>query len=150
MAFAKPTIRKLDSGVITRNLTTTYYAPRTVMSINLGSTAPVGGKPSDFASSRFPVRISAIYLEVTTLAGAPAPTQLTMRLTRDSNADFCIVPEATATIATGVTTATSGSVVFKVETDAFLESKDLFLTVRTNTGTAVLTRAVVTYETNLY
>jgi hypothetical protein len=150
MAHATPRIKRLDSGAITQNLTTTYYGPRTVLAIPQNANGPVGGKPSDFASSRFPLRISAVYLEVTTLAGAPAPTQLTMRLTRDANADFCVVPETVATIATGVTTATSGSVVFKVEADALLETPNLFLTVRTNTGTAVLTRAIVTYETNLY
>lgn len=150
MAHATPRIRRVDSGAITQNLTTTYYGPRTVLAIADGGTGPIGGKPSDFTSSRFPIRISAIYLEVTTLAGAPAPTQLTMRITRDANADFCVVPETTATIVTGVTTATSGSVVFKVEADALLETKNMFLTVRTNTGTAVLTRAIVTYETNLY
>jgi hypothetical protein len=148
MAFAIPQIKRLNTGAITQSLTTAYYSPRTVLSLNVGGGGPVGGKPTDFASSKFPMRISGIYLEVTTIAAGA--TTLTMRITRDSNADFCIVPEATATIATGVTTATSGSVVFKVETDALLETKDLFLTVRTNAGTAVLTKAVVTYETNLY
>lgn len=148
MAYAKPKISKLDTGAITQNLTNVYYGPRTVLELNTGGPKLIGGKPEDFASTRFPVRISAVYLEVTTIAAGA--TQLTMRLTRDSNADFCVVPETTATIATGVTTGTSGSVVFKVEADAFLETKSLFLTVRTNLGTAVLTRAIVTYETNLY
>lgn len=148
MAFAIPQIKRLNSGAITQNLTTVYYSPRTVLSLNVGGGGPVGGKATDFTSSRFPMRISGIYLEVTTIAAGA--TTLTMRITRDAAADFCVVPEATATIATGVTTATSGSVVFKVETDALLETKDLFLTVRTNAGTAVLTKAIVTYETNLY
>ena len=148
MAHALPKIKRLDTGAITQNLTTTYYGPRTVLQLQQGALGPVGGKPSDFASTKYPIRISGVYLEVTTLGGAPAPTQLTMRLTRDPNADFCVVPETIGTIATGVTTATSGSVVYKVECDAYLDAVNLFLTVKTNTGTAVLTRAVVTYETN--
>lgn len=148
MAFAIPQIKRLNSGTITQNLSTTYYSPRTVLSLNIGGTGPVGGKPTDFASSKFPMRISGIYLEVTNIAAGA--TQLIMRVCRDSDADFCVVPEATATIVTGLTTATSGSVVFKVETDALLDTKDLFLTVRTNVGTAVLSKAVITYETNLY
>lgn len=147
MAFAKPQIKRLNTGVITQALTNAYYAPRTVLAIPISS-GPVGGKPSDFASSKFPMRISGIYLEVTNIAAGA--TQLIMRVCRDSDADFCVVPEATATIVTGLTTATSGSVVFKVETDALLDTKDLFLTVRTNVGTAVLSKAVITYETNLY
>jgi hypothetical protein len=56
------------------------------------------------------------------------------------------VPDTTATLSTGYTTATRGGVVYKVDLDAFLDSDTVYWTVKTNAGTANLKDLKITFS----
>jgi len=93
--------------------------------------------------------LESLCAQVTTIAGGA--TSLIVRVTKDVTGDECVIPDTTATISTGVTTATSGSVVFSSgvglgnynpsQTDAIV-----YVWVKTNAGTAVLTQTTLIWR----
>ena len=78
-------------------------------------------------------RISAIYIQVDTIAAGA--TQLTMRITQDAAGDVIIVPDTAATLSTGITTATKGGVVYKVDVDYKHTDSIAWIHMKTNLGT---------------
>lgn len=99
---------------------------------------------STSASGRGVARLSALYVFVNTIV-APA-TQLTVRLTRDLAGDIPVIPDTTATITTGVTTATSGSCVYKIDVDYLHTDDNLYCWIKTNGGTCTVYRLELTWE----
>ena len=60
--------------------------------------------------------LRTLYIKLDTLsAGPPAPTTLTVRLTRDAAGNDTVVGDVTATISTGVTTTTEGAVTIAID-----------------------------------
>jgi hypothetical protein len=89
-------------------------------------------------------RLGALYVFVNTIAAGA--TQLTVRVTRDLAGDVPVIPDTTATITTGVTTATSGSCVFKIDVDYLHSDDNFFCWIRTNAGTCTVNRLELTWE----
>lgn len=128
MPSVSPVIMQSTSGTISQSLTTAFHAP-----VSQTLTDAING-----------TYISAIYIHVHAIAAGA--TTLTLRVSPDSTGDESIIPDTTATIATGYTTANRGSVVYKVDVDAFLASSTLYWTVKTNAGTATLKYITFVYE----
>ena len=78
-------------------------------------------------------RISAIYIQVDTIAAGA--TALTIRVTHDAAGQTIIVPDTTATISTGITTATAGGIVLKVDVDYKRSDSVAWIHFKTNAGT---------------
>jgi hypothetical protein len=145
MPKTAPEAWPVSTGTITQGLTTAFYTPMTALNIlsNAAQPAPAIALPT---TGKYPVRISAIYLHVHAIAAGA--TSLIVRLSPDSTGDEILVPDTSATIATGITTATRGGVVYKVEVDAWLETPTVYLSVKTNAGTATLKSATIVLEKN--
>jgi len=99
---------------------------------------------STTASGRGVARLSALYVFVNTIAGGA--TSLTVRLTRDTDGDIPVIPDTTATISTGVTTATSGSCVYKIDVDYLHSDDDIYCWIKTDAGTCTVYRLELTWE----
>jgi len=146
MPATSPQIYPVSTPILSTALSTSFVTPIGINILNNvlqplpGTKLPVGG--------RFAVKISGIYIQVQALAGSPAPTSLIVRLSPDATADEILVPDTTATISTGFTTVTKGGVVYKVDVDAFLLTETIFVTVKTNQGTATLKNVTITLEKN--
>ena len=93
-------------------------------------------------------RISGITVQLKSLAssGSGLPTALTMRITRDSAGDNCIITDTISSIAAGVTTATSGTADYRADVDVALVPAVVYVFCKTNTGTAIVDSVTITYE----
>ena len=89
-------------------------------------------------------RLSALYIHVDTIAAGA--TELTVRLTRDATGDRPVIGDTTATISTGVTTATSGNVTYKIDVDYAHSDDSLYLFWKTNAGTCQVRLIELTWE----
>ena len=99
---------------------------------------------STSASGRGVARLGGLYVFVNTIAAGA--TQLTVRLTRDLAGDIPVIPDTTATITTGVTTAATGSCVFKIDVDYLHTDDNLYCWIKTNAGTCTVYRLELTWE----
>jgi len=70
----------------------------------------LGGKSSVVQRAYF---LRTLYVQVDDIAGGAA--KMSVKLTRDLAGDECVVGEVTATITTGVTTATSGAITIAID-----------------------------------
>ena len=144
MPVITPQVYPVSTGTLTTALTTSFVTPIAINILNnalqpqAGTKLPVGGK--------FGVKISGIYIHVHAIAAGA--TSLIVRVSPDVTADEMLVPDTTATIATGFTNATRGGVVYKVDVDAFLLTENIYVTVKTNLGTATLKNVTLTLEKN--
>jgi hypothetical protein len=134
MARVAPEVWPVSTGTITTVLTTAFVTPIAINILNNSFQPAPGTKAPDVG--RFGVKISAIYIHVHAIAAGA--TSLIIRVSPDATADEILVPDTTATISTGFTTAARGGVVFKVDVDAYLETPTIYVTVKTNAGTANL------------
>jgi hypothetical protein len=144
MPVLSPQVWPVSTGTITTALSTSFVAP---IGINILSNPAVAvpGTPIP-TSGKFGVKVSAIYIHVHGIAGGCS--KLTLRVSPDATGDEILVPDTQATIATGYTTPTRGGVVYKVDVDAWLESPTLYVTVKTDAGTANLKYVNLTIEKN--
>jgi hypothetical protein len=94
----------------------------------------------------FTSTIDGLYVRVTSIAGGA--TELTVRLSCDAAGDYTFLPDTTATISTGLTTATTGTVAFKfgVPLKQFFANGDVYLFVKTNAGTVTLANSCIVWE----
>lgn len=144
MPVTSPQVYAVSTPTLTTALTTAFVTPiginilNNVLQAQPGTKLPVGGK--------FGVKISGIYIHVHAIAAGA--TSLIVRVSPDATGDEMLVPDTTATIATGFTNATRGGVVYKVDVDAFLLTENIFVTVKTNAGTATLKNVTITLEKN--
>lgn len=92
--------------------------------------------------------VDSIQVVLTGISGA---TKVTMRLTEDAAGDIIIIPDVEATLATGLTTATTGCAVFRAGT---IIRQDLggpgngtfYLFVRVDSGTATFAGSQITWQ----
>jgi len=96
------------------------------------------------AASPIRARISAIYIQVDTMAAGC--TGLTVRATQDAAGQIIVIPDTTATLSTGITTATAGGIVLKVDVDYDHTDSNLWLHFKTNAGTCNVKRIEVLWE----
>ena len=78
------------------------------------------------------------------LTSATSATKVTIRLCEDAAGDVIIVPDTTATLATGLTTATTGNAMFRVDLPLRQDlggpgNGELYLFVHVDAGSAVFT-----------
>lgn len=139
MPSSNPTIKSATTGTISQAVTNAFHTP---VALDLSSETSPDGLP--LTVSNYPFRFSAIYIHVHAIAAGA--TTLTLRVCPDATCDECIVPDTTATIATGYTNVARGAVVFKVEADAALLSDTVYFTMKTNAGTCTLKELKITYE----
>lgn len=115
---------------------------RHLMNIAIGNTYVPGGQRHQVnfweaadsiktTASPIRARISGIYIQVDNIVGAAS---ITMRVTQDAAGDLIIVPDTTANLSTGITTATRGGVVFKVDIDYKHTDSIAWMHFRTNAG----------------
>jgi len=90
-------------------------------------------------------RLSALWVRVDTIAAGA--TQLTVRLSRDAAGDQPWVGDTTATISTGITTATAGCILIKIDVDyKHLADANIWLHAKTNAGTCNIKAIELTWE----
>lgn len=116
--------------------TTTYATARRHNLDLMSDTIPTGSVP-------FSGFIDSVTVHMNTIAGA---TTLTLRLTSDAAGDNTIFGDTTATISTGVTTATDGSVTIKIGAIYGSSSDSLYLFWKTDAGTATVDTLIVNWS----
>ena len=89
-------------------------------------------------------RLSALYIQVSTIAAGAS--SITCRITRDAAGDQILVGDTTATISTGITTATAGAITIRMNIDYKHTANDLWVHMRTNAGTCTVTRVELFWE----
>jgi hypothetical protein len=89
--------------------------------------------------------VEGLYIRVTNIAGGA--TKITARLCCDIDGDFTFLPDTEAPIATGLTTATTGTVAFKfgVPLKQFFGNSDVYLFIKTDAGTVTLANSCVVW-----
>ena len=114
-------------------------------------TAYATGKAATIALGMFPPgssflgRLQSIIYHFSSLAGGAAA--VTVRMTSDTAGDVMLLPDTTATITTGVTTATDGSAAYSVDLDAGLDSGDtVYMMHKVNAGTATIDKIEIVWE----
>ena len=108
--------------------------------LNSDQSNVVGSGPN----GRGVARLGGLYVFVTTIAAGA--TSLVIRLCRDLAGDQPVIPDTTATISTGVTTATTGCCTFKIDLDYLHTDDNLYCFIKTNAGTCTVTRLELTWE----
>lgn len=96
-----------------------------------------------FAPPRLNIRLGTLNIRMNTIAGAAS---LTMRLTRDLAGDDVVFGDTTATISTGVTTAASGNVTFKIDSLYGHTDDNLYCFWKLDAGTATVDQLVINWE----
>ena len=96
------------------------------------------------ADRPFAGRIEAIHLRLTGISGA---SKVTCRLCLDADGDYTVVPDVEATIATGVTTATSGCVAIEVgiPVSQILGGDSLYLFAKVDAGSATMAQSCISW-----
>ena len=103
-----------------------------------------GNDGTKTSASPVRARLSAIYIQVDTIA--VGCTQLIVRATSDAAGDIIIVPDTTATLSTGITTATQGGVVLKIDVDYKASNSNFYVHFKTNASTCNVKVVEVTWE----
>jgi hypothetical protein len=102
--------------------------------LNQSHTLPGAGPTGQEIARRW---LYTLRLELAAIAGGA--TSITARLTQDAGGDDVIMPDTTATISVGITTATEGAVVFDIDAPLWTTSgSTLYLHAKTNAGTVTL------------
>ena len=139
MAAVGKFIHNAEYSAQTLSATTTFATARSKeLDLSIDSPGVVG-------NGRSVCRLSGLYITVSTIAGGA--TALTMRLCRDAAGDVSVIGDTAATFSTGVTTATIGTVSFKIDVDyVYAASNKLFLFFKTDAGTCTVTNISLTWE----
>ncbi len=77
---------------------------------------------------------SSVFINVTDILGGS--TKITMRITSDAAGDISLVPDTEADISLGLTTATSGSVVYKTDIVVPSPGTTIYVWAKLDAGTA--------------
>jgi hypothetical protein len=88
--------------------------------------------------------LEGLFIRMSSLASSP--TTLTIKITTDSNGDEAIVTGTASTIETGVTTATDGAVVYKIDLDYIFDDSDIYVFYKTDAGTVSIDAVELTYH----
>jgi hypothetical protein len=95
------------------------------------------------APPRLNIRLGTLNIRLNTIVTAAS---VTMRLTRDLAGDDIAFGDTTATISTGVTTAASGNVTFKIDSLYGNTDDNLYCFWKLDAGTATVDQIVVNWE----
>ena len=97
--------------------------------------------PADFPLN---FHLSAVYVQMSSLNSSP--TKLSVKITTDSGGDEAIMTGTESTIEAGVTTATDGSAIYKLDVDYVFESSTIYAFFKTDTGTVSIDKIELTYH----
>lgn len=100
--------------------------------------------PGLVGNSKGIARLSALFVHVNTIAAGC--NALTVRLTRDAAGNQPWIGDTTATISTGITTATQGAVTVKLDVNYVNNDGILYAHFRTNAGTCTVDQVELTWE----
>lgn len=108
---------------------------------NLNSMLPV-----PFNGGQFKGFVEGLYVRVTSIAGGA--TKITARLCCDAAGDFTFLPDTEATLALGLTTATSGvcAYEFKLPLNQFFGTDEVYLFIKTDAGTVTLANSCIIWS----
>ena len=93
----------------------------------------------------FTNEVDGLYVRVTNISGA---AKITARLCCDPDGDFTFLPDTEATLAIGLTTATTGVAVwdFGLPLKQFFGSSDVYLFIKTDAGTVTLANSCIVWR----
>jgi hypothetical protein len=105
----------------------------------------LAGQVPFLSGGPFQGRVEGIHLRLTNVVTA---TQVTIRLSLDSNGDFTLVPDTVATLAPGITTANSACAAFKVDIPIFqiFGGGTVYLFAKVDAGSADFAQSCVTWS----
>lgn len=108
-----------------------------------------GVAPLIAAKKNFFGIVDSIQVVLTSLAGGAS--KVTIRVCEDPTGDIIIVPDTEATLATGLTTATTGCAVFKVQTIIRQDlggpgNGNLYVFVKVDAGTATFAGSQIAWQ----
>lgn len=89
-------------------------------------------------------QLGTLYLHLDTIAGGA--TSITMRLCRDAAGDQAVIGDTTATISTGITTATEGDVTFLINSLYVHTDTVLYVFFKTNAGTCNVKKVELSFK----
>jgi len=129
-------IHTITHAGLSQNATTTYGTGRR-HNLNLQDDY------TGFAPPRLNIRLGTLNIRFNTIVTAAS---VTMRLTRDLAGDDIVFGDTTATISTGVTTAASGNVTFKIDSLYGHTDDNLYCFWKLDAGTATVDQIIVNWE----
>jgi hypothetical protein len=89
-------------------------------------------------------QLGTLYLHVDTIAAGA--TSLTMRICRDAAGDQAVIGDTTATISTGITTATEGDATFLINSLYVHTDTLLYVFFKTNAGTCNVKKVELSFK----
>ena len=98
--------------------------------------------------SYFLSNLKSIQLDISNRSGSSTPTTVSVQISSDANGDEIILPDTSATISAGVTTALSGGAVIAVDTVLYSSSETLYIFVKGNSGTMDIDSVTLNVENN--
>jgi len=98
------------------------------------------GKQHDIVATdrSFVGYLEGIIVRVKTLAGNPAPTKITVKITHNSNGTGVVIPDTEATIAYEVGSTTEGGIAIKFAFAHFHTDGNFSIFYKTDAGTATI------------
>jgi len=105
---------------------------------------PLNTNPNLPTQPRASALLSALFVRVGSIAGGC--TSLTVRITNDAAGDNSIIGDVTATLSTGVTTATTGTISVQLGVDWVHPDDTLYLFWKTDAGTCTVNLINLTWE----
>lgn len=139
MPVTSPPINAISTGAIAVALTNAFIA---TIPIDLFTEKTPDNLPLTVTNMKF--KLSAFYIYVTTIAAGA--TALTIQVSSDAAGDKMLIPATTATLNTGLTTATKGSIVLRADVDMSLITDQIFITLKTDAGTATLVELITLFD----
>ena len=96
--------------------------------------------------SGFPLafHLEGLFIQVSSIASSAA--QITTKVTTDAAGDEAILTSTQDTIDVGVTTATDGSVSYKIDMDYLFDASTIYVFCKTNTGSVSVDKVELTYH----
>ena len=99
---------------------------------------------SHSTSPYFCCRIESIKLQLNTIVTA---TNVTVKVTNDSDGDHILIEDTTATIANGITTAASGSITINTNCVVYSQTETFYVFPKVNAGSCNVSEVTITYNT---
>ena len=82
------------------------------------------------------------------LESISSASTLTFMLSEDSNGDKILIPDTSASIGTGLTTATSGNAVIQIDALLYSDVEEFYIFPKVDAGSCNITQITITYRVN--
>lgn len=115
---------------------TNSYASAKRVQFNLGM---------PFSGDAFRGKLQSLIVQVSSIASSA--TKVNFKIATDTGGDEIIIPDTSADIDTGITTAAKGATATRIDLDIGLLSGDtVYVFFKTDTGTCTIDQAFITWE----